>query len=174
MPATLYNYSVVGDTANSIVNATVLEDEINESTIIIGLQSIVINGDDLNITMKDALSSGDTLTLNGIVAAHTGTGAGVIPGQSENRDPVELPRYRPKTYTSLTDITLTSQTTETELANINLDGQISGIAVNFDRDDVEVIVEVDGTEIFRLALDDLNRATDFNLGTESNGGGGGG
>jgi hypothetical protein len=68
-----YNYSIANDTANGEVNSTVLQSQINDSSISTGvLIDIGTTGDDLGITFDVALSAGDKTTLDGVVAAHTG------------------------------------------------------------------------------------------------------
>lgn len=49
-----------------------LENEIKASAIVTAIQSIVLNGaNDLNVSFKDALSSGDETILNALVSVHT-------------------------------------------------------------------------------------------------------
>lgn len=63
--------SVTSYSFTKAVQAVQLEDEIDASAIITALDSIVLNGvDDLTISFKAALSSGDEAILNAIVAAH--------------------------------------------------------------------------------------------------------
>lgn len=65
MPVTNYPYT-------KAANPTQLENEIQASAIVTALESIVLNGTDgLNVSFKDALSSGDETLLDGLVAAHT-------------------------------------------------------------------------------------------------------
>lgn len=79
---------------------------------------------------------------------------------------VNLFRYSPRFFTSKIDILL-SDTVYTTLANINVDGQLIAISSNFDRDDVEFILEADGTEIFSVVLEDLKKNSEFNLGSNT-------
>jgi hypothetical protein len=62
-------------------------------------------------------------------------------------------RYRPRFYTSKTNISIS--TSDTTLASLSFDGKLDGIVINFSRDTGEVILIVDGTEIFRVDLDDF-------------------
>jgi len=75
---------------------------------------------------------------------------------------VNTPRYRPKYYVSKTDIAL-SDTVDTDLADIDVDGQIDAISVNFDRNTVEFVLEIDGTEVLRIALSDAQSTTVYDL-----------
>lgn len=72
MPATLYNYSISSDTANAKASVDSLRSEIEESAITIAIETITTSGDDLDITMKDALSGAEQTTLYGVVSAHQG------------------------------------------------------------------------------------------------------
>lgn len=68
-----YNYSISADTANGQVNSSILQTQINASSISTGvLIDIGTTGDDLAITFDVALSAGDKTTLDGVVAAHAG------------------------------------------------------------------------------------------------------
>ena len=75
---------------------------------------------------------------------------------------VSLERFKPKFYNSNTDIAL-SQSNDTELFNQNVDGKLDAISVNFTRDDVEFVLEVDGVEILRINLEELGGTSDYNL-----------
>lgn len=72
-------------------------------------------------------------------------------------------QYRLKFFTSKTEINL-DDVVDTELANINFDGQLDGININFDRNDVEVVLSIDGSEILRIKLIDLENQAIYNLG----------
>lgn len=72
MAQTKYTYSIAGDTANGILAAGALKEEIGSSSIITALDYISSLGDVLDVYMKDALSTGDKTTLDGVVAAHEG------------------------------------------------------------------------------------------------------
>jgi len=69
MPSTVYSYSVSSDTANASVATDALWQEILDSSIIIAPESIVNDADDLDITMKDAITKAD---LDAVVLAHQG------------------------------------------------------------------------------------------------------
>ena len=71
-------------------------------------------------------------------------------------------RFKPCFYSSKEDIYL-SNTLDTELVNINVDGQLDAISVNFDRDDVEFVLEVDGGEVLRVILEDLKSECKYDL-----------
>lgn len=70
--ATEYTYSVSVDFPNGKVDLSRLTFEIQGSTIVTALDHIETNGDVCSIWFKAALSSGDTMVLDGIVAAHSG------------------------------------------------------------------------------------------------------
>lgn len=72
MAQTKYTYSIANDTANAILAADALKDEIGSSSIITALDYISAFGDILEVYMKDALSAGDKTTLDLVVAAHPG------------------------------------------------------------------------------------------------------
>ena len=72
MPDTPYNYTISTATANGAVVSSKLEDEIQATSIVTALASVVTTGDILTITFRDALSSGDKTTLDGVVSAHDG------------------------------------------------------------------------------------------------------
>lgn len=73
MAETTYTYSIAGDTANSKVVASKLQNEIQAtSTILISLNRVETVGDDLDIIFNAALDSGELGTLDTIVAAHDG------------------------------------------------------------------------------------------------------
>jgi len=77
-----------------------------------------------------------------------------------------VPRYRPKFYVSDSNIELNSS--DTQLTSIDVDGQIDSIAVTFNRDDVEFILIVDGTEIFRETLENLSHNSKYYLHKDNN------
>jgi len=79
MPATSYTYSVTEDTANGVVASDTLHSEIVKSAIVTALEGVSLNGDELSIEFKDALSEGDETLLTGLVAAHAGVGATAPP-----------------------------------------------------------------------------------------------
>lgn len=72
-------------------------------------------------------------------------------------------RFKPRFYISDTQITLTSQETDTELLDLDFDGKIDSIAVNFTRDDVEFALFADSVEILRVDMEDM-RHDKFYLG----------
>lgn len=86
---TKYTYSIATDTANGIVNSTILKNEIASSSIVIALDYIETGGDVLDIWFKDILSVDDKLTLDTVVAGHQGQAVA-------SSDPVlvELPSQR--------------------------------------------------------------------------------
>lgn len=73
-----------------------------------------------------------------------------------------LVRYRPRFYTSRNNIAL-SDSVDTELISIDVDGQLDAISANFDRDDVEFVLSIDGTEVLRIELDDLENTSRYAL-----------
>ena len=80
MAATVYDYSVISDTANGICQPTTLQNEIGANpSITIAVSHIDMYGDNIHITMKDALSSAEETALDGVVAAHQGNDPSVDP-----------------------------------------------------------------------------------------------
>jgi hypothetical protein len=78
-----------------------------------------------------------------------------------------IPRYRPKCYGSKTPILL-NNSTETTLVSLDFNGQIDAININFDRDDVELVMYIDNEyEMSRAILKDLNDPTLFDFQHES-------
>jgi len=69
--STKYVYPV-SDTANDLVDVGSLTQEIADSTIAIALDYIAVDGVDVDIWFKAAISGAEETTLDGIVAAHTG------------------------------------------------------------------------------------------------------
>jgi hypothetical protein len=72
MANTDYIYSIANDTASGVVHPKSLDLAVRTSAIVHALEGLTIGGDVLTITMKDALSTGDETTLDGLVTAHTG------------------------------------------------------------------------------------------------------
>jgi len=72
MAATKYTYSISEDTPNDKVASDRLTQEIRDSDIVTALDYINTDGDELDIWMKDELSSGDETILDGIVSTHSG------------------------------------------------------------------------------------------------------
>ena len=70
--ATEFNYSIQNDFPNQAVDPTVLTVEIESSTIVPALDGININGDNCEIVFVSDLSAPEVVTLNQIVATHTG------------------------------------------------------------------------------------------------------
>jgi hypothetical protein len=73
MAATKYTYSITNDFPNDLVASNKLSIEIEASSIVGTLERIDTVGDDCDIWFADALSGGDQTTLNGLVAAHSGS-----------------------------------------------------------------------------------------------------
>ena len=71
MPQTTYDY-LVTDTANDKVYIPDLEKEIQDSTITIALDYVLVSGNDIDIVFKAAITSGEETILTGIVANHQG------------------------------------------------------------------------------------------------------
>lgn len=75
MAATTYTYSIAADTANAKAAGDALDEEIRKSSIVTALDGVsvaVSAADNIDVTMKDALSAGDKTTLDSVVAAHEG------------------------------------------------------------------------------------------------------
>ena len=80
MAATVYDYSVISDTANGLCQPTTLQNEIGANlSITIAVAHIDMYADNIHITMKDALSSEEETALDGVVAAHQGNDPSVDP-----------------------------------------------------------------------------------------------
>lgn len=71
-------------------------------------------------------------------------------------------RFRPKFSYSKSDISL-SQGSYTDLFNINVDGKVDALSMNFDRDDVFVQIEVDGVVIYDEENERLASDSDYAL-----------
>lgn len=67
-----YTYSIATDTANALVNANDLIEEITQSTISKTVNQINTNGDDLDIIFSSSITSQEETTLDAVVAAHEG------------------------------------------------------------------------------------------------------
>jgi len=72
MAATKYTFSIYSDFPNHKVATDRLSQEIADSTIVTALDYINTSGDDCDVWFKDALSSGDVTTLDGLVVVHSG------------------------------------------------------------------------------------------------------
>ena len=72
MTLTKYTYSIVTDTLNGKINATILIQEIKISDIVPIIDYIIMNGDVLDIYFLTALSSEEEVILNTIVENHKG------------------------------------------------------------------------------------------------------
>jgi len=75
---------------------------------------------------------------------------------------INEPRYRPRFWKSQTEVEL-SNSSDITIANININGKLDGISINFTRDDVEFVLEIDGTELMRIELSDLEDNNVYNL-----------
>jgi hypothetical protein len=72
MAATKYTYSISADFPDHKVSPDRLTNEIRQSAIVVALDYIETLGDECDIWFKEALSPGDELILDGIVATHSG------------------------------------------------------------------------------------------------------
>lgn len=72
-------------------------------------------------------------------------------------------RFRPKIYASKVDISIASESADTELANINVDGKLDALLVNFTRDDIQFVLLIDTVEILRVNLEDLKDSNEYDL-----------
>lgn len=70
---TVYNKTIATDFPNAKVNVSSLKDEIDDSSIVIGLSHINIGGGICSIWFKDVLTAGYQATLSSIVSIHDGT-----------------------------------------------------------------------------------------------------
>lgn len=71
--ATKYNYSILNDFPNSMVNSYMLTEEIEDSTISGTLSYINTKNDNCDIWFDSALVTEDETELDGVVATHSGT-----------------------------------------------------------------------------------------------------
>lgn len=72
--ATQFQYSVTNDFPNQAVDLTVFQLEIEASSITATVEGVTINGDDVTIDFDTDLTVDEETTLDGVVAAHQGTG----------------------------------------------------------------------------------------------------
>ena len=72
MAITKYTYSILNNTLNNKVSVFTLSGEIKSSSIVIAEDHIQVDGDVLDIYMKDSLSTEDNTTLDNIVSNHVG------------------------------------------------------------------------------------------------------
>lgn len=93
MAQTKYTYSITNDTANALLAADALKEEILASAIVVAIDYIASLGDVLDIYMKDALSTGDKTILDGVVAAHTGV---PLPGDPSHVEVEAVPPFSAK------------------------------------------------------------------------------
>lgn len=66
-------YSLAANFSAHIINLDTFQRSITQSTIAQVLSGLQVNGDVVTVSFPLALSAGDKTTLDGIVAAHTGT-----------------------------------------------------------------------------------------------------
>ena len=72
MAETTYTYSISVDFPNQTVDAGRLHSEIQSSAILTALDGVSTKGGDCDVLFKDALSTGDSTVLDGLVAVHDG------------------------------------------------------------------------------------------------------
>jgi len=72
MASIKYTYSIENNTENEEVAVSKLTSEIRQSDIVTALDYISVNGDVLDIWMKELLSSGDETLLDSTVGSHDG------------------------------------------------------------------------------------------------------
>ena len=89
MPATSYDYLISDFPSGLNVDGFVID--IRDSSIVVALDHVAVESPDVHIWFKDALSSGDALTLNALVNAHSGqappgsSGLTVLINEASNR-----------------------------------------------------------------------------------------
>jgi len=81
-------------------------------------------------------------------------------------------RYRPMFWKSNTEVDI-SQSNDTTIADIDVDGKLSAISAVFSKDDIDFVLVIDGTETLRINLDELGddyelNDIDFPIKTNSN------
>jgi hypothetical protein len=76
---TNYTYSLTTDFPDDAINSAKFASEIGTSTIITALDRIDVNGDDVDVWFKDALSAGDETVLDGLPAVHDNTSSVLQP-----------------------------------------------------------------------------------------------
>jgi hypothetical protein len=81
---TKYTYSLATDFPDAAINSTKLTSEIGASSIVTALDRIDVSGDVVDVWFKDALSSGDETTLDGLPANHDSSSSIVEPKMRED------------------------------------------------------------------------------------------
>jgi hypothetical protein len=84
--------------------------------------------------------------------------------QQYNKEIIDavLVQYRPKFHLDKTETTVND--TDTTLATVTANAKLDGIIGNFNTSEIEFVLILDGTEIFRESLKDLDDTLKFNLG----------
>lgn len=67
-----YNYSIINDTENSLLNSDTLTQSINDSTISQNVDNITTNGDVLTINFQSSLTTAEETTLTSVINNHDG------------------------------------------------------------------------------------------------------
>jgi hypothetical protein len=73
---------------------------------------------------------------------------------------IKIPRYSPRFYNSTTKIDIEDTVT---LVDLNFEGKIYGISVNFSNKKLNYILEVDGVEILDINFEDIANPSKYNL-----------
>lgn len=73
-------------------------------------------------------------------------------------------RYRPRVIATEANLSIPTSP-DTTIVSQNVDGKLDAFTMRFNTEFVEVILNVDSTEIFRLELNDLDRTNGYNLGS---------
>ena len=84
----VYEYSISGDFNVPIPSLTCLEIEIGDSSITKNVRGIFAQGDDVTVQFNLPLSVAEETTLDGLVAAHTGTCPESEEQERESTNPV--------------------------------------------------------------------------------------
>ena len=98
MAATKYTYSIAGDFSNNKVHPTTLTNEIEASTITVGVEAVHTHGDIVEIWMKAAISGAEETTLDILVSQHQGMSDDVDPPHMDDGRPIVRSDTRPLDY----------------------------------------------------------------------------
>jgi len=73
----------------------------------------------------------------------------------------------PRFETSTTDVTINNSPSDTSIFSFSGEGAIQAIMVSFSSKQVEMVLDIDGTEVLRIDVDDLGNSGEYNLGDVS-------
>jgi len=135
---------------------------LNVNTTPSGIQEIRIrDGDGTNLA--DVRSDIDTFKRLTTDAFISNTTANPVP-VSITTSASEIALWKARFQTSATDIALPIST-DTTLLTITDEGAVNYVSINFDTVDVEMIIVLDGVEIFRVVMAHLGTPAEYDLDT---------